>query len=332
MKDAKGHGGPSEPKIEACTQKDRTPPNFWRIDFTSKRGVRQLRDFNKKEDAQAYLDHLRTGKAIVKPENLITAAQVERGDLPRVITAAIETMKRSMAAGGKLDIGVASEALTVIEHGQKQANDHFDKARSIWANIETRFDVGGKKAFLKKYFPDILERKAYTLLEILQYGPKRLEDLRARQAGYARKARKVAKAAKEHTQKQLADKTAELAAIKSGTADSTLLRDGKPVSKGSSTITAGQKTFNSPQEAHADKDTRPATFAKLVSELAVLTMHSKPATFKPADVKSETLHKLADFFIALAKAKSKKFTDEKVETVSAKPADEKPAAEQQPTA
>ncbi len=230
----------------------------------------------------------------------LTAAQVEKGELPRDIVA------------------VTSKVVREIDNANaagKTSNDALDKAASFLKSIHDRFDAGGYKAYLAKFFPGMSDARQYMAIEVAK-GKKTLEHIRERQAGYSKASRDKAKA------KAAAD-AAELAKLKSGQAPSTLLHNGEAhPDKGapmSARISGGEKidlstlgpkaaeqlakhmaepaaspTKGTSGDNKAQVDAAVKAFAEHITALTILMAGGvKPAKFVKANVTSETLMKVA---------------------------------------
>jgi hypothetical protein len=229
----------------------------------------------------------------------LTAAQVEKGELPRDIVA------------------VTSKVVREIDNANaagKTSNDALDKAASFLTSIHDRFDAGGYKAYIAKFFPGLSEARQYMAIEVAK-GKKTLEFIRERQAGYSKKSRDE-KAAREKAAAE------ELAKLKAGTAPGTLIQNGKAHPEPATPMVrtaAGDKLDTStlgPKAAeqlakhvgvsgnNGQNDAAVRTFAKLVTDLLVLTAGGvKPVKFVRAEVSDETLGKVAELCTGVVRAR-----------------------------
>jgi hypothetical protein len=136
--------------------------------------------------------------AEAKKPKLITAADVESGNLDPLMLKTVEIIVREVTAH--------DDALDAVDK-------HKSEALSFLANLKDRFDKDGFVAFKTKFFPGLSASTVYKRIEVAS-GKKLLEDLRARNAGYQQKHR---------------DKVAAEQAAKAAPKPKVTAADGKPI-------------------------------------------------------------------------------------------------------
>jgi hypothetical protein len=131
-------------------------------------------------------------EAEAKKPKLITAADVESGNLDPLMLKTVEIIVREVTAH--------DDALDAVDK-------HKGEALSFLANLKDRFDKDGFVAFKTKFFPGLSSSTVYKRIEVAS-GKKLLEDLRARNAGYQEKHRQKL-AAQQATQEAYAAQVAK---------------------------------------------------------------------------------------------------------------------------
>jgi hypothetical protein len=131
-------------------------------------------------------------EAEAKKPKLITAADVESGNLDPLMLKTVEIIVREVTAH--------DDALDAVDK-------HKGEALSFLANLKDRFDKDGFAAFKTKFFPGLSASTVYKRIEVAT-GKKLLEDLRARNARYQEKHRQKL-AAQQGTQEAYAAQVAK---------------------------------------------------------------------------------------------------------------------------
>lgn len=228
----------------------------------------------------------RTGKAVTIHK--WTAADVV-GDL--LDDATLSLIQRGVACIEK------------VQHAHGDIINKLDTLTHTLADIKAKCEEGGFKAICAKFFPDIPEKTAYHKARLGSMTAVQLSDYRVKRANQENARRKAVKA-------KVATDAAELAKLKSGQANGTLLHNGEahPTPAAPMTIVlhgADSKsgkpgtvtqvpTKGTSGDNKAQVDAAVKAFAEHITALTILMAGGvKPAKFVKANVTSETLMKVA---------------------------------------